>query len=77
MSFKRMRIVIEADIQYPSGRFDRKAVNANILTRAREAFPAMVYCDTEIAEDREPVHCEGEDCTANLPPRPTKATPWG
>lgn len=77
MNVKRMRIVIEAGVHYPTGRFDRKTVNADILKRAREAFPGMVYCQTEIAEDRHPVYCEGEACIDNLPPRPKKATPWG
>lgn len=77
MPVKRMRITIEADMHYLAAKFDRKRINAEILDRAKHAFPSMVYCDTEISADRHPIYCEGEDCGTNLAPRAAKkASSW-
>lgn len=80
MPVKRMVIVITADTHYLAGKFDRKAINAQILDHAKLAFPEMVFLASHVEAETQPLYNEGVDCIDNLPTRVRKAkkpTPWG
>ena len=74
---KRMRIIIEVNATYPAGNFNRKGFNTWVIGKVMDAFPLLVYCETEIADENQILTYDGKHTTDACNFAAPTNSPWG